>query len=558
MQISSHNTAHSSKNTPVLIVGGSLVGLSTALFLSRAGIPSLLVERHSGSTFFRAGIYNARTMELFRMAGIEEAIRSKEVPEAQGGSVLYAESLAGRELGWLTDFFSDEGERSSSVPLPVRRSDIGQGQLERILQAQVRELGITDLCFNTEFLSWTSDAEGITATIRERKSGAESTVRARYLIAADGGGGRSSIRQQLGIAVDGPGFLTHQLRLVFMADMRPALRGRSHFFLCYVNNPVVRGPLAIFSREAKAGSFLTPYHPELGEREEDFKGERGIELIRAAVGIPDLKVTLLDIRSWELGAYVAERFQQDRVFLVGDAAHVMPPSGGLGANTGIADAYNLAWKMALVIQGTADPALLSTYEIERRAVAQSAMEQAFARYIRLWADQPPGMQRPLDLPVAPVMDYLTIALGYRYLSPAIISSSDDHDLFEDPRQPTGRPGSYAAHLVLEKDGKHYSTRDLFGQQFILLTGQDGELWCEIARQIAKRLGLALTAYRIGPDGDYLDVDGSWTSAYGATTSGAVLVRPDGFIAWRATKISAIPQQELEQALLRLLSRSSGL
>lgn len=553
MQISSR--ANASKNTPVLIVGGSLVGLSTALFLSRAGVPSLLVERHSGSTFFRAGIYNARTMELFRMAGIEEAIRSKEVPEAQGGSVLYAESLAGRELGWLTDFFSDEGERSSSVPLPVRRSDIGQGQLERILQAQVRALGVTDLCFNTEFLSWTPDAEGITATIRERKSGTEHIVHARYLIAADGG--RSSTRQQAGIAVDGPGFLTHQLRLVFMADMLPALRGRTHFFLCYVNNPVVRGPLAIFSREAKAGALLTPYHPELGEREEDFKGERGIELIRAAVGIPDLKVTLLDIRSWELGAYVAERFQQDHVFLVGDAAHVMPPSGGLGANTGIADAYNLAWKIALVIQGTADPALLSTYEIERRPVAQSAMEQAFARYIRLWADQPPGIQQLPDFPVAPVMDYLTIALGYRYLSPAIISSSDDHDLFEDPRQPTGRPGSYAAHLVLEKDGRQYSTRDLFGQQFILLTGQDGKLWCEAAREIARRLGLTLTAYCIGPNGDYLDVDGGWTSTYGVTTGGAVLVRPDGFIAWRVTKISTTPQQELEQALLRLLGCMSG-
>jgi len=488
-------------------------------------------------------------MELFCMAGIEEDIRREEWHEGQGGGVLLAESLVGKELRRLTNFFSEEGEGDTSVSFPVRRSNIGQSQVERILQAHARELG-ADLCFNTEFLSWTSDSGGITAVIRDTISGTERTVRAQYLIAADGS--HSSIRQRLGIGVHGPGFMTHQVRIAFSANLQTALRGR-HIFLCYVNNAVVRGPLIVYSADARAAVLMTTYHPALGEREEDFTGEQGIKLVRAAVGIPDLEVSILAAHPWELAAQVAENFQQDRVFLVGDSAHVMPPSGGLGANTGIADAYNLAWKLALVIQGVAHPDLLSTYNTERRPVGQAAMEQAFAIYTHMWADQPQETLRSSSQASLPIMDYLTIALGYRYISAAILSSSGDNDLYEDPRYPTGRPGSYAAYLILEREGRRYSTFDLFRGRFLLLAGQDGKAWCEAAKQVAESLGLALATYYIGPSGDYLDVEGRWASAYGVTASGAVLIRPDGFIAWRAEMLSTTPLQVLEQRLVSILN-----
>lgn len=529
------------ETTPVLIVGGSLVGLSTSLFLSWYGIPSLLVERHPGiSPHPRAFNFNLRTMELFHQAGAEEAIRQKAPAHFQNSSILRAQSLAGQELNLVTQ------DTTSTNLSPVSGCIIGQDAIEPAIRARAEELG-AELRFHTELVSFEQDAEGVSAVIRDRTTGAQSTVRARYLVAADGN--RSAIRQQLGVKTHGPGVFGNQLSILFSADVQELLRGR-RIAVCFVHNPAVRqGTSLVFARNGQGFALFTPYYPAKGEREEDFAGERGIELVRGAVGVPDLPVEIIDVSPWEVAAWAAERFQQDNVFLVGDAAHVTPPAGAFGANTGIADAYNLSWKLAFVLKGIASPELLLTYTQERQPVVRHTAEQSFYMFSRFTSS--PEMNKNVEL----IQPYDAVAFGYRYHGTTLPSNSEDHEWCEDPHHPTGCPGTHAAHVVLEKGDEQCSTFDLFGRHCVLLTGTEGSTWCDAARRVAERLGLPLDCYRIGDQGDFVAPDSHFLDAYGIRSDGAVLVRPDGFIGWRAETAIAQPERVLEQALDDLLGWS---
>ncbi|HET8846744.1 MAG TPA: FAD-dependent monooxygenase, partial [Ktedonobacteraceae bacterium] len=421
------------ETTPVLIVGGSLVGLSTALFLSWHGIQPLLVERHPGvSPFIRAGGFSPRTMELYRSVGIEPAIRQKESQGLQNFMILRVESLAGKELGSYTQSVRDLSTPASPAPGSLITQDI----LEPILRAEAEKLG-GDLRFNTQLLSSEQDADGVSAVIRDLSSGEKRTVRARYLIAADGND--SPLREHLGIKVHGPGTLSNQMFMIFKADLRNALRGRPVLF-CYVSNPQVpEGAIGAYP-DGLGGILSFSYHPEKGESEADFAGPGGIELVRIAVGEPNLDVELVSLRAWAMAAFVAERFQHGRIFFVGDSAHVMPPTGGFGANTGIADAHNLAWKLALVLKGQAGPDLLISYEAERRPVAQLTVDQAFANFVERMAPHLASQS------TAPKIDHYAVILGYRYFSSAVLSSVEEGQGYENPNTPTARPGFRAPHV----------------------------------------------------------------------------------------------------------------
>lgn len=534
-----HTAAYDEK-TPVLIVGGSLVGLSTSLFLSWHGISSILVERHAGiSPQPRAFNFNSRTMEMFRVVGAEGAVRHKAPPHFQSSGILRAESLAGREQGWVTQ------DTTSSDLSPVVGCIIGQDVLEPVLRERAEELG-GDLRYSTELVSFEQEAEGVRAVIRDRTSGTECTVQARYLIAADGN--RSTIRQSLGTKTHGPGSFGHRMSILFSADMREPLRDR-RVAVCFVNNPSVRkGTSLVFARNGQHFALFTPYYPEKGEREEDFTGEQGIELVRGAIGIADLPIEILHVSPWEVAAWVAGGFQQGNVFLVGDAAHVVPPAGAFGANLGIADTYNLSWKIALVLKGIASPELLTTYTEERQPVDRYTAEQAFAMFTSSAA--PPSTNKNS----ASIVPYNSTAFGYRYSSTALPPDAGGAEWYEDPHHPSGRPGTHAAHVVLEKNGEQCSTFDLFGRNCVLLTGAEGEAWCDAARHAAERLGLLVDAYCIGSQGDFVDASGRFLEAYGIRSDGAVLIRPDGFIGWRAEGAIANAERKLEQGLLRMLGR----
>ncbi len=527
--------------TPVLIVGGSLVGLSTALFLAFHGIPCVLVERHDAQPSFhpRAVGFNQRTLEIFRTIGVEAAIRQAEPPAYRGSGLLRVETLTGKRLGWLA-----QGEEMSDEQIsPVRASFIPQNMLEPVLLARAREMG-ADLRFTTELISFEQEAEGVRAVVRERVTGQEQSILARFLIAADGS--HSPIRQALGIATQGPGEIGKVLSIAFRADLRNMLGGERVIF--YIIDKV-RGILRV-DPSGKQG-ILNVYQLAMQREGADPSAE---ELVYAALGTSSLAVEILGVLTWDLGAWVAEHYQQDRVFLVGDAAHIMPPTSGLGANTGIAEAHNLAWKLALVLKGAASSALLTTYEHERRPVAQATMSYAFAGIREMFT------QQPADQRAAQREALVRMVFGYRYIGAAVFSDAESapktQEFSENPSVPTGHLGSRAPHVPLERDGKPCSTLDLFGRHFVLLTstGASGDTWRQAAQRVVQHLDLDLNVHRIGDQGqgECFDVEGRFFATYGLTETGAVLVRPDGFIGWRVRETSSSAEQ-CEQMLAQVLA-----
>jgi hypothetical protein len=255
--------------------------------------------------------------------------------------------------------------------------------------------------------------------------------------------------------------------------------------------------------------------------------------VRAALGVEqDFPVEIENVQPWTAQADTAAAFRQGRVFLAGDAAHVMPPTGGFGGNTGVADVHNLVWKLAMALDGRAGPALLDSYDAERRPIAALTVEQAYRRYVeRVDPTLPSG-----DL--EPNLADTAIELGAVFRSGAVIPDGDDHgDRVEAPEQPSGRPGTRLAHLWIDQGGAQVSTLDLAGDGFVLLAGADGRGWIAAA----ERQGL--TAHRIGEAG--------FQAAAGVTGEGALLLRPDGVIGWRATGAAADPDAALSGALHRL-------
>jgi len=529
---------------PVLIAGGSLVGLSTALLLGHHGVRALAVEHHRGTAIHpRAAQISQRTMEIFRTVGLEQIVRgTSEAQFVQDGAIMAVETLAGKELAWFIANLN-EGVRDVS---PTERVFISQSLLEPLLRARAEALG-ADLRFGTDLVSFSDDGDGVTAAIRDRDSGRTETVRASYLVAADGA--RSSVRERLGIRMSGHGTFSRCVTIYFRANVTPLLRGRN-LSVIYVNNPVLRGFFRFekpFDRGFLAVMALgDPQRPQT-DVATGLTEERCLELVRVALGSDQVPIAIENVMPWEAEANVAERFSDGRVALAGDSAHVMPPNGGFGGNTGVQDAHNLAWKLSLVLGGVASPGLLSTYDAERRPVSAFTVEQAYARYVTRAAPYlgTEGLQ--------PVADDLNVELGYCYASPAVaVGAGEDRPIHEHPRESRARPGTRAPHVWLDRQGERISTLDLYGRRFVLLAGPTGDAWREAAQRAAAGLRMSVDVHRIDAGG--LTDAGALPDAYGITPSGAVLVRPDGVVAWRAATAEDASAEAMEGTLEQLLCR----
>ncbi|WP_216897890.1 FAD-dependent monooxygenase [Nocardia alni] len=522
----SDNTIHTTETAPVLIVGGSLVGLSAAVFLAGRGVPTIVVEKHAGSALHPRAIgYTTRTLEHFRTAGVE-------LPSSNQGSKpprrARVESLAGtwfHEYPWTPPGATDGPQIEYS---PVRATAIAQDRLEPILRQRASELD-ADLRPGTEMLGFTQDADGVTVTLRRRADGGEYRVRAQYVVAADGA--TSDIREALGIHRTGEGTLSVQRSILFTA---PELDR-------YLEKGVVQ--FEIEQDDFKA--FLTTYSDGrwvlmlADDLERDEARMRAA--IERAIGRTDIPFEIVTTGRWELAALVADRFSSGRIFLAGDAAHQLPPNrGGFGANTGIDDAHNLAWKLAAVLSGESTPALLDTYDAERRPVAHLRHEQIFAR-----ADYKAYLTTPK--PDVPVLPEAAIELGQLYRSRAVLGADAGLPPALRPDEWAGQPGTRAPHLRITQGDKEISTLDLFGRGWVLLS--EGDSWAAAAAEAAGSTGVPVTFLRIGADVEVTDPQ-SFVTAFGLDASGATLVRPDGYIAWRAATAPDSPSAALTDALAR--------
>jgi 2-polyprenyl-6-methoxyphenol hydroxylase-like FAD-dependent oxidoreductase len=539
-----------STSPDVLIVGGSLVGLSTALFLRLHGVSCLAVERHTSTAIHpRAGHFQLRTVEILRAAGLEEAVRRKgEQQYHPNGGINNVESLAGREIAsYFPNLNAGVDEFSPTV-----RLFIDQDALEPILRTRAEELGAR-LRYRTDCTAVAQDADGVTATLQDLDTGSSETVRCRYLVAADGN--RSRIREQLGIGMRGHGLLSHSVTIYFRAevDLGPLLEGRDQG-VNYVTNPVLRGFFRL-DRTGNRGFLVVNLVGDTARPEvvaaypsapwanvaEKIDEQRALELLRAAIGVPDIPVVVEDIATWRAVADSAERYQEGLVFLAGDAAHTMPPNGGFGGNTGVQDAWNIAWKLALVLRGIAGPGLLDTYDSERRTVGALMVEQAYSRYVTRVAPYlgTEGMQ--------PLVDDFSLEIGTRYNSAAVVlEPGSEESLHEHPRESKGRPGSRAPHVFVDRDGTRVSTLDLLGLDFVLLLAPGGEAWRAPAMDAASELGLTLDSHVIS--------EAEFPDAYGITAAGAVLVRPDGVVGWRALDGTGASRGAMHDAMRTLLCR----
>ena len=531
-------------DVPVLIAGGSLVGLSAAVFLGARGVQSLVVERHVGTAIHpRAALVNQRTMETYRAVGIEPAIEESAAREfVQNGAIVSVESLGGNELDCYFRTINEGVEDLS----PSARIFITQIGLEPILLAKAKEVG-AEVRYATEVVDVSQDDDGVTARVRPRDRGAEQTLRAKYLIAADGA--HSPARERLGVGMLGHGSFSDSITIYFHADVRELL-GDRNLSVIYVFNPRLVGFFR-FSIDGDAGFLVVNATiDEEGNRStvigEDMSEETCIGYVRLALGAPDLAVKIENVQRWSAMADWAERFAEGHVLLAGDAAHVMPPTGGFGGNAGVQDAYDLAWKLQYVLDGIASPALLDTYDTEPRPVGEFTTEQAYTRYV-LRLD--PGLGKEN---LMPIVGEAAVELGYRYRSDAIQADPDDDGLvWEDPHAPTARPGTRAPHLAVERDGRSVSMLDLFGRDFVLLAGAEGDAWCAAATSAGKELGVGVEAYRDAAD----FTSDRFAEAYGVGSGSAVLVRPDGIVAWRARGAGSVDAAaELGGALARVLRR----
>ncbi|MFL4474152.1 FAD-dependent oxidoreductase [Paeniglutamicibacter sp. MACA_103] len=576
--------------TDVLIVGSGPAGSSAALFLSNQGIENIMITKYRWTANTpRAHITNQRTMEVLRDAGIEDQVLAEATPHELMGDTVYCESMAGEEIGRRPTWGLRPDRRADyELASPSMPCDIPQTLLEPIMLKNATMRG-TQTQFSTEYLSHTQDADGVSVQVLNRLTGHEYTIRAKYLIGADGA--RSKVAADIDLPMEGAMDIGGSMNITFKADLAHLAAHRPSI-LYWVFNPGsnIGGLGAGLIRMVRPwNEWLICWGFDINGEPPVLDNDEAIRVIRNLVGIDDLEVEILGYSLWGNNEQYATHLQKGRVFCAGDAIHKHPPSHGLGSNTSIQDAYNLAWKLAAVIKGQAGEELLETYSVERAPVAKqivtrandsgreykpifdalgvtdAATDEEFVEKLKLRKENSPeGAARRKALRAAlDNKDYEFNAqgteIGQFYESSAVVSDGGERPVqMDDPmlhHQKSTYPGLRLPHAWIGDRDRKFSTHDIAkGTQFTIFTGITGRAWADAAAEVGARLGIELAAVVIGEGLEVQDLYGDWLRQREVEEDGVILVRPDKHIGWRSHRMAEDPQT----ALLDVLSSILGL
>ncbi|MBX9366697.1 FAD-dependent monooxygenase [Streptomyces sp. WAC04114] len=576
--------------TDVLIVGSGPAGASAALALSTYGVPNIMVTRYASlADTPRAHITNQRTMEVLRDLGVEQEVVAQSTPQHLMGNTTFCTSLAGEELGRVRSWGNDPlVQAEHELASPTRMCDMPQHLMEPVLVNAAVARG-TRLRFQNEYLSHTHDADGVTATVRDRLRGDTYEIRAKYLIGADGG--RSKVAEDAGLPMGGQMGVAGSINIVFEADLsRYTAHRPSTLYWVLAPGATVGGIGAGLVRCVRPwNEWLIVWGYDVNAGAPDLTTEYAESVVRTLVGDDDIPVTVKSSSAWTVNEMYAETYADGRIFCAGDAVHRHPPSNGLGSNTSIQDAYNLAWKLKLVLDGTAHPRLLDSYTAERAPIGRQIVTRA-NRSIRetapvfealdglspqtpeqLWANiaarkdateaaekQRAALREAIAFKVYEFNAH-GVDLNQRYdagASAAIVpDGTPDPGFARDPElyhQPSSRPGARLPHAWITSGTRTLSTLDTIGRgRFTLLTGIGGEAWVRAAEAQA----VEIAAVVIGPGRQYEDPYGDWARLREVPDAGALLVRPDGFVAFRHASAGPDAEELLADALRRILGHA---
>jgi putative polyketide hydroxylase len=536
-------------NVAVLVIGAGPVGLVTALLLARRGVKVLVIERHAGTSIHpKARGVSPRSMEIFRELGIADGLWQQSLAITGGRAHLCVTTTMSSPQTHRFPIEADIDEDQGITP--YRSTLAAQDLIEaRLLDLVLLEPNV-DIRFRSEFVSLHQNDDAVSVAVTHRLTGEQATVSAQYVVAADGG--KSPVREQLGIGIDGERDLASNINVLFDADLSQFIDNKRSV-LYAIGLPGAQGAILAVDGERR---WLYNFPLVPGETVDEYDEGRLILRIRCAIGDALIPISVVSAVEWQTNAFVTDQYRAGRVLLAGDAAHVTPPNGAFGMNIGVQDAHNLAWKLAAVLAEEASPALLDTYEAERKPVARATVAQALVnlRQSPMGAG-PGGPQRPTggSGPAGGGDHAGRLLLGYRYASDAISGGDPQPVDYTQTYVPAVVPGERLPHAWV-RFGQHVvSTHDIVAGRFTVVAGSDAEL---TSAKLQLHNGLAIPVQRIGVDilpmGDPTVASiAALHDEFALTTTGAILVRPDGFVGW--TQGSGVTDVNVRDVVQRLLS-----